>query len=225
MAGERIMEALDLADKERAIFEEYRETLNRLSENDALRLQPPPRNPVLAAYDLDPETYVLKVVEKVPSTALQDALLVLPFGKVVSLMIYLDVWVEKVLPSLFFSALIIGNVFILQDLNVTLVARIVFFLLRTHHRQIVANRIMRPTLIRLRKHLRTALQGHKDVIGYNLAALQFIRRKNDSERTALMYEEEGMDEEKVKAKFVEGKKRKRVYLRHEQYKSSDTVSE
>lgn len=71
---------------------------------------------------------------------------------------------------------------------------------------------MRPTLIRLRKHVRTAVQGHKDVIGYNLAALQFIRRKNASERMALMYEEEDMDEEKVKARIVEGKKRKRVYL-------------
>lgn len=96
MAGERIMEALDLADKERAIFQEHKEAIARLSENDALRMQPPPRNPVLAAYDLDPEIYVFKVVEKVPSTALQDALLVLPFGKVVSLMVYLDIWVEKV---------------------------------------------------------------------------------------------------------------------------------
>ncbi len=111
MAGERIMEALDLADKERATFEEYRETMARLSKNDALRLQPPPRNPVLAAYDLEPETYVLKVVEKVPSTALQDALLVLPFGKVVSLMVYLDVWVEKVLPSLFFFSSLIMYLF------------------------------------------------------------------------------------------------------------------
>lgn len=96
MAGERIMEAIELADSERAAFHEYEEAMSRLSEDDAMRLQPPPRNPVLAAYDLEPDAYVLRVVEKVQSTALQDALLVLPFGKVVSLMGYLNLWAQKV---------------------------------------------------------------------------------------------------------------------------------
>jgi len=72
---------------------------------------------------------------------------------------------------------------------------------------------MRTTLIPLRKHLRSALQAQKDVIGYNLVALQFIRRKNDSERVAQFYEEDGMDEEKVKARIAEGTKRKRVNLK------------
>jgi U3 small nucleolar RNA-associated protein 12 len=98
MAGERIMEALDLADGERAAFKEYETSMSRLPE-DAMRLQPPPRNQVLAAYDLDPDMYVLKVIEKVPNTALQDALLVLPFGKVVSLMNYLNQWAQKVIPT------------------------------------------------------------------------------------------------------------------------------
>jgi len=96
MAGERIMDALDIADKERETVRDYEETLARLSETDALRMQPPARNPILAAYDLDPEAYVLYVVAKVPSTALQDALLVLPFNKVVSLMFYLNIWAQKV---------------------------------------------------------------------------------------------------------------------------------
>jgi len=61
--------------------------------------------------------------------------------------------------------------------------------------------------------LRSALQGQKDVIGYNLAALQYIRRRNDAERTAQFYEEEEMDEEKVRARIAEGRKRKRVTLK------------
>ncbi|TFK43635.1 WD-repeat-containing protein [Crucibulum laeve] len=194
MAGERIMEAIDLADGERETFRVYEEAMSKLAPDDAMRLQPPPRNPVLAAYDLEPEAYVLRVVEKVQSTALQDALLVLPFGKVVSLMGYLNLWAQK-------------------EWNIPLISRIIFFLLKTHHHQIVANRIMRTALIPLRKHLRAALQRQKDVIGYNLAALQFIRRRNDSERVAQFYEEGGMDEEKVRARIAEGKKRKRVNLR------------
>ena len=88
------MEALDLADNEIAAFREYEEAKAKggLSEEIA----PPPRNQVLAAYDLEPEEYVLRVVEKVSGTALYDALLVLPFGKVVSLMRYLNYWAQKV---------------------------------------------------------------------------------------------------------------------------------
>jgi hypothetical protein len=97
MAGERIMEALDLADNERATFGEFEEQKARAGTLEAAGLQPPPRNPILAALDLEPEAYVLRVVEKVPSTALQDALLVLPFGKVLSLMRYLDMWAQKVI--------------------------------------------------------------------------------------------------------------------------------
>ena len=93
-----------------------------------------------------------------------------------------------------------------------MVSRIIFLLLKTHHHQIAANRTMRTTLIPLRKHLRAALQDQKGDISYNLVALQFIRRKNDSERTAQLYEDE-MDEEKVKAKIAEGKKRKRVHVK------------
>ena len=96
MAGERIIEALDLADNERKVFAEYEEAMAKLDEDDAMRMQAPPCHPILAAYGLEPEAYVLKVVEKVPSTALHDALLVLPFQKVVSLMGYLNVWAQKV---------------------------------------------------------------------------------------------------------------------------------
>jgi U3 small nucleolar RNA-associated protein 12 len=96
MAGERIMEAIDLAESERTLFQEYEVERARMSPDDVLRLQPPPKNPVLAAYDLEPEAYVLRVVERVQNTALQDALLVLPFGKVVSLMEYLNIWAQRV---------------------------------------------------------------------------------------------------------------------------------
>ncbi|TFK55785.1 WD40 repeat-like protein [Heliocybe sulcata] len=193
MAGERIIEALDLADTERAVWREYEEAKATLSEDDAEKLPPPARNAVLAAYDLEPEAWVLRVVERIPGTALMDALLVLPFGKVVSLMTYLNIWAQK-------------------EWNIVLVSRILFFLMKTHHHQIVANRIMRTTLMSLRKHLRFALQRQKETIGYNLAALQFIKRQNDAERTAQFYEEE-MDEEKVRARIAEGKKRKRVSIK------------
>jgi U3 small nucleolar RNA-associated protein 12 len=68
---------------------------------------------------------------------------------------------------------------------------------------------MRTALIPLRKHLRTALERQKEVIGYNLAALQYIRKRNDTERTVQFYEE-GQDVEEAQMKITGRKKRKRV---------------
>lgn len=96
MAGERIVDAITLADEERAKFEEYNLSISRMSENDRIKLQPPPRNQILIAYNLEPGQYVLHVMQKIPSAALHDALLTLPFTKVVSLMVYLDTWAEGV---------------------------------------------------------------------------------------------------------------------------------
>lgn len=194
MAGERIMEALDLADVERTTFQEYEGKVSQAGSLEAAGMQPPPRNPILAAYDLEPDAYVLRVVEKISSAALHDALLVLPFDKVISLMRYLDLWAQK-------------------GWNISLVSRILFFLLKIHHHQIVANRVMRTALIPLRVHLRKSLRREKDAIGYNLVALQHLRRRTEAERTAQFYEEEDFDEEKVRAKIAEGKKRKRVSIK------------
>jgi len=132
----------------------------------------------------------LRVVERIPGTALFDALLVLPFGRVISMMRYLNVWAQR-------------------EWNIALTSRIIFFLLKTHYHQVVANRVMRTALIPLRKHLRESLRKQKDTISYNLAALKYIQRQNDAQRTAEFLEEE-MDEAKVLEKIAESKKRKRV---------------
>ena len=71
---------------------------------------------------------------------------------------------------------------------------------------------MRTSLIPLRKHLRDALRKQKDTISYNLAALRYIKRQSDAQLTAELYEEE-MDEEKVKERIAESKKRKRVNIK------------
>lgn len=94
MAGEKIIEAIDLAENEISAFREYEEA--RANGGLSAQVAPPPKNPVLAAYEKEPEEYVLMVVERVSSTALYDALLVLPFGKVVSLMKFLNYWAQRV---------------------------------------------------------------------------------------------------------------------------------
>ncbi|KAL4241239.1 TBC1 domain family involved in cilium biogenesis [Abortiporus biennis] len=191
MAGERIIEALDLAWEEINIFREYEEAKSKSGLGQDLA--PPARNAVLAAYDLAPEEYVLMVVERINATALFDALLVLPFGKVVIFMQFLNMWAQR-------------------ELNLILTSRIIFFLLKTHHHQIVTNRVMRIALIPLRTHLRQAIKKQKDTMSYNLAALKFIKRQGDAQRTAEFYEED-LDEEAIKERIADSKKRKRVGIK------------
>lgn len=96
MAGEKIMEALELADGELEGIRKYNEVLERLPPSEKGKVGPPARNPVLAALDLTPDGYVLRTVEKVHTAALYDALLVLPFSKVSSMFYYMDIWASQV---------------------------------------------------------------------------------------------------------------------------------
>lgn len=94
MAGERIVEAIDIADRERALFRAYDEECAESAHPESI--PPPARNPILAALDISPEEYVLRTVEKVRAAELFDALLVLPFGKVISMLDYLNEWALRV---------------------------------------------------------------------------------------------------------------------------------
>lgn len=93
MAGEKIMEALELADADRAAIKEWK----------AAGAEPgaqPSRNPeLLARGNLAADEYVLQVLQKIPAAGMEDALLVLPFQQVVSLLEYLDEWATAVSSS------------------------------------------------------------------------------------------------------------------------------
>ncbi|GHJ85005.1 hypothetical protein NliqN6_1407 [Naganishia liquefaciens] len=196
MAGEKIMEAIEMADADRALMRDYEDSRARTTGELKEALMPPTRNPTLIAMgNPSPEDYVRGVMEKVPPAQMEDALLVLPFKQVISLLEYLGMWAAT-------------------ETNIALVSRVLFFLLRTHHHQIVSNRIMRKTLQEIRLHLRTALTKQKETMGYNMAALKFIKRLHDANKTASMLEEEALDEDKVRARIEDGmKKRKRVAVR------------
>lgn len=151
MAGERIIAALELGIEDLALMEEW----ERAKETNP-RAAPPQRHPqFLALGNISAELHLLRTIERVPAAALQDALLVLPFVQLPALFTFIQLWAQ-------------------HGLNVPLTCRILFFLLRTHHRQIVATRLMRPLLARIRASLRAVLARRKDEMGFNLAALRFI---------------------------------------------------
>lgn len=55
-------------------------------------------------------------------------------------------------------------------------ARILFFLMRTYHAQIVSNKLMRTSISRLRTTLRGALAKNKALIGYNCQGIKYLQR-------------------------------------------------
>ncbi|EEP81905.1 conserved hypothetical protein [Uncinocarpus reesii 1704] len=150
-AGERIVEGLELGLED---LEQIREYNERKTSNP--KAAPPSRNPLYLAYgNISAEKYLLNTIQKIPAASLQDALLVLPFSKLPALFTFLNIWAGK-------------------EWDIPLTCRILFFILKTHHRQIVASKMMRPMLDGIRGNLRRVLSKQKDEMGYNLAALQFI---------------------------------------------------
>ena len=95
------------------------------------------------------------------------------------------------------------------------------YLLRIHSSQIVATRSLRPLLVSLRGQLRLALSGQRTQLGYNLAALRFIKRQDDDARTAEFYErgereawaEDEIEATRIRVQSGDSKKRKRVSIK------------
>ncbi|KAJ2263795.1 beta transducin [Coemansia sp. RSA 376] len=183
-AGERIMEALDIADEERRKWAAFEDQKRRMPQ---LNPAPPDTNPILQFERITPEAYVLRTVERVRAADLEDALLVLPFTHVLSLMAYIDHWACR-------------------EWNTALTCRVLFFMLKTHQNQIVATRTMRAQLSSIRTHLRAGVRVQRDYVGYNLAALQSLRADWEANATAEFFDEKDiqgiLDAQLKKRKFT-----------------------
>lgn len=151
MAGEKIIEALEIGVADHQLMQSWTES-KAVQPNTA----PPARNPLFIALGgISAEAHVMNVLQRIKAAALQDALLVLPFSTLPMMFIFL-------------------NIFATRSMNIPLTCRILFFMLKTHHRQIVASKAMRLMLDGIRGNLRNALTRQKDEMGYNLAALRVV---------------------------------------------------
>lgn len=183
MAGERIQEALELGMADLNLMREYEEA--KLSNPKA---PPPQRNPVfLALGNITAEAHVMSVLQRIKASALHDALLVLPFATVPVLFTFL-------------------NIFALRSMNMPLTCRILFFMIKTHHKQIVASRTMKTMMDGIRTNLRAALKRQKDEMGINIAALKVVgmqlRDKSIKDYVDETWEDESKERGAKKRGFV-----------------------
>ncbi|KAG8527033.1 uncharacterized protein KY384_008462 [Bacidia gigantensis] len=185
MAGEKIAEALEVGIEDLRIMQDY-----HTAKGTQPGLAPPQRDPIYLAYhNVSAEMHLLNTVQKIQASALQDALLVLSFDKISSLLVFLQIWADR-------------------QWNMPLTCRILSFMLRTHHKQIVASKQMRSLLDNIREKIRKALESQKDEMGFNLAALRFVGRsiretgRNDFIDETL-FEEPDLSKSKKKRGFVD----------------------
>lgn len=116
----------------------------------------------------EPSRYVLDVIKKVRSSELEISLLVLPFP-----------YVPKLL-KLFSS-------YIQQGLEVELVCRCLFFLLKIHFGQISSNQMLLSVIDELRTNTLSKVHEIRDVMGFNSAALQFLQREMESKEDVMFF--------------------------------------
>jgi len=94
-AGERIIDALEIAEEEENKAKVYQAEL--AAAGPGAKVAPPTVHPLLTATNSKtPAQYVLHVVAGIPSAELEEALLVLPFNHILQLIGCIDEWFTKV---------------------------------------------------------------------------------------------------------------------------------
>ncbi|KAK9840307.1 hypothetical protein WJX74_007274 [Apatococcus lobatus] len=155
-ATDRIIEALELAGKEAERLQEHETSTKADKELEV--------NPFLLG--LDASAFVLKSISDVRASDVEQALLLIPFTDALRLLSFLPIWLSK-------------------RTHVELACRVAVLLVRLHHSQLVATPAARPVMIKLQGLLHSNIQGLRDTIGFNLAALQYLQRRMKSKHATM----------------------------------------
>ena len=108
--------------------------------------------------DVTASAYVLGVFRKIPPASLHDALLVLSFSQLPALFTFLAIWAS-------------------DESDIPLTCRVLMFIIKTHQKQLVSNKLMKVIVEGVRDVLRSALMRQKDELGFNLAGTRILQRR------------------------------------------------
>uniref|UniRef100_A0A8C6XQW5 WD repeat domain 3 n=1 Tax=Naja naja TaxID=35670 RepID=A0A8C6XQW5_NAJNA len=152
LAGKKTIETVKAAERIMEAIELYREETMKLEEHKAIckaagKEVPLPVNPILQACGN------ISV-----SLELEESLLVLPFSYVPDLLMLFNQYFEL-------------------GLEVELLCRALLFLLRIHFGQITSNQLLVQVMENLKKTTLSRVSQVKDVLGFNMAGLQFLKRE------------------------------------------------
>ncbi|NXC90986.1 WDR3 protein, partial [Cercotrichas coryphoeus] len=192
LAGKKTIETIKAAERIMEAIELYREETAKQKEHNAIckaagKEVPFPVNPILRAYgNITPSAYVLEVFKKVKSSELEESLLVLPFSYIPDLL------------RLF-------NEYIQQGSDVELLCRALLFLLKIHFGQITSNQMLVKVIENLKKTTISRVSDARDVLGFNMAGLQFLKREIEAKDKVTFFADatEHFEEKKRKRKKKE----------------------
>lgn len=180
--GERIMEALEVGYADYTLVQEW-----QAEKATKPNLAPPQRNPLFMALGgISAEQHVLSTIRKVPTAALNDALLVIPFTTLPTLFTFLSLFIQR-------------------RMQPEVAWRVFYFLLQTHNAQIVASKQLKEVLGGILEAYGQWAKEEKGVLGFNMAALGLMGREV---REAQMH---GMDDEQEVEERIERGTKKRTF--------------
>lgn len=171
--GEKILEALELGVADLELMSTHAKEKERNPKT-----APPARNPLyMALGNISAEQHLLATLRKIPPSALNDALLVIPF---------------TTLPSLFtFLAL-----FFRQRRDPELAWRITYFLLQVHMHQLTSSGALRKSLEDILGAYEDWQEEQRRIVGFNLAGLGIMGTEARANETANGWLEDGVEEER-----------------------------
>lgn len=185
---EKNMEQNLLEDKDPTVTKESLKASDKLAEaidfavgeyeNDELKMKS------MGASDRN--DYLLKTIEKIPFADLENSILLLPFTSILQLLPFIESWVKS-------------------STNISLTCRILCHICRLYLPQIISNEICKKSFEVIREELRSRLDGMKQIIGFNVAALNFLKRDWEANSNADFFGEalEQMTSEKlIKRKVI-----------------------
>ncbi|KAI7649017.1 hypothetical protein KC318_g17513, partial [Hortaea werneckii] len=154
----------------------------------------PQRHPqFLALGNLSAEDYVLSVLRKIPSPALNDALLVLPFSQLPAMFTFLALFLQhRTFPELAW--------------------RVTYFLLQAHMNQIVASAALRPLLEDVLRGYEEWQEAQRKLVGFNLAGLEIwgrdVREAERGGEGGGFVGDTGVEEEEEERRMEKGRKKR-----------------
>uniref|UniRef100_A0A8C5TTZ2 WD repeat-containing protein 3 n=1 Tax=Malurus cyaneus samueli TaxID=2593467 RepID=A0A8C5TTZ2_9PASS len=164
-------------------LELYREETAKLKEHNAIckaagKEVPFPVNPILRAYG--------NITVSAMSSELEESLLVLPFSYVPDLLRLFNEYIQ------------LGS-------DVELLCRALLFLLKIHFGQITGNQMLVTVIENLKKTTISRVSEARDVLGFNMAGLQFLQREIEAKEEVTFFADatERFEEKKRKRKKKE----------------------
>lgn len=128
--------------------------------------------PIMMAYECNnSDDYLLSTIGRIRASDLEESLLILPFSSVCEIL-------EK-LPQLASKR---------QD-QTELICKVVLFLFRIHHKSIVSNQILLPSIQKLIKNLETSIVDLRDMVGKNYHAMGLLQRRIEDKDSVELFKD------------------------------------